>query len=48
MRCRSLKVRGDVLFGRNIELEGDVEIINERGVQMRIPDEALVEGTLYL
>lgn len=48
MRCRSLKVRGDVLFGRNVELEGDVEIINERGVQILIPDEALVAGTLYL
>ena len=48
LRCSSLRVKGDVVFGRNVELVGDVEIINERDVQMRIPDEAVVEGTLYL
>ncbi len=48
LRCTSLRVKGDVVFGRDVELIGDVEIVNERGVQMRIPDEAVVEGVLYL
>jgi UTP--glucose-1-phosphate uridylyltransferase len=48
VRCQSLKVSGDVLFGRNVELAGDVEIINNRSRQMKIPDEALVEGIIYL
>lgn len=48
LQCTSLRVKGDVVFGRNVELIGDVDIVNERDVQMRIPDEAVVEGTLYL
>jgi UTP--glucose-1-phosphate uridylyltransferase len=46
--CDSLKVTGDVVFGRDVELKGDVEIVSERSQQMRIPDEALVEGVIYL
>jgi len=48
IHCDSLTVTGDVVFGRNVELKGNVEIISSRSQQMRIPDEALVDGVLYL
>jgi UTP--glucose-1-phosphate uridylyltransferase len=39
-RCTSLTVRGDVVFGRDVELVGDVEL---RG-PAHIPDDAVLEG----
>jgi UTP--glucose-1-phosphate uridylyltransferase len=39
-RCTSLTVRGDVVFGRGVELVGDVEL---RG-PAHIPDDAVLEG----
>jgi UTP--glucose-1-phosphate uridylyltransferase len=39
-RCTSLTVRGDVMFGRDVELVGDVEL---RG-PAHVPDDAVLEG----
>ena len=39
-RCTRLSIRGDVVFGRDVELAGDVEL---RG-PARIPDGALLGG----
>jgi UTP--glucose-1-phosphate uridylyltransferase len=47
--CRSLTVEGDVRFGEEVHLEGDVTIRNASDEQRRVPDGAvLVDETLEL
>jgi UTP--glucose-1-phosphate uridylyltransferase len=41
--CRSLRVRGDVRFGAEVVVRGDVTLEAEQGVH-RVPDGALLEG----
>ncbi len=42
--CRSLTVRGDVVFGENVVCAGDVRITAPDGVQVHIPDGAHLTG----
>ncbi len=42
--CGSLTVHGDVLFGRNVKLLGDVAIRNQKGGQVCIPDGKAISG----
>ena len=42
--CSSLKVRGDVRFGRGVVLSGDVEIVNEGGSPLTLPDGTHLAG----
>jgi UTP--glucose-1-phosphate uridylyltransferase len=49
LRCRSLTVEGDVRFGENVRVEGDVTIRNPTGEQRSVPHgAALVDETLEL
>jgi UTP--glucose-1-phosphate uridylyltransferase len=47
VKCRSLKVTGDILFGRAVQLEGDVEIVNRSGRQVKV-DQTRIEGQRVL
>lgn len=44
VRCRRLTVRGDVRFGRDVILEGEVELVQEGPEPRRIPDGAVLRG----
>jgi UTP--glucose-1-phosphate uridylyltransferase len=37
-RCRSLRVRGDVRFGRGVEIEGDVTLEAAAGGRLEVPE----------
>ncbi|MCK5795808.1 MAG: UTP--glucose-1-phosphate uridylyltransferase [Deltaproteobacteria bacterium] len=43
--CRSLRVDGDVTFGRDVEIRGDVRIATPEGGAHRIADGTLLEDT---
>jgi UTP--glucose-1-phosphate uridylyltransferase len=43
-QCNSLKVTGDIYFGKNVVIEGDVEIINGKSEPAQIPDNAHLTG----
>ena len=47
VKCRSLKVTGDILFGRAVQLEGDVEIVNRSDRQVKV-DQTRIEGQRVL
>lgn len=42
--CRSLRVSGDHTFGRDVVLEGDVALVNDRAAPVAIPDGARLSG----
>jgi UTP--glucose-1-phosphate uridylyltransferase len=42
--CRSLLVEGDLRFGRDVRLEGDVQIENRSGSPQTVPDGAHFKG----
>jgi UTP--glucose-1-phosphate uridylyltransferase len=42
LRCSSLEIAGDVRFGRNVAVEGNVRIRNEGPVQKVIPDNTVL------
>ncbi|MGB0387505.1 MAG: UTP--glucose-1-phosphate uridylyltransferase [Ardenticatenaceae bacterium] len=44
LECRQLSIKGDVKFGRNVTLKGNVPLINESKRQLEIKDGALIEG----
>lgn len=44
VRCESLRVQGDVTFGRNVVIEGRAAILNDSGAPYRVPDDALIRG----
>jgi UTP--glucose-1-phosphate uridylyltransferase len=46
LRCESLKIRGDVRFGRGVKVEGKVRIVNESEVQAQIGDGELLTGEI--
>lgn len=48
IECSSLKVKGDVVFGRDVRCRGDVVVINESDQQMRIPDQQILSGEVVL
>jgi UTP--glucose-1-phosphate uridylyltransferase len=43
-RCKSLRVRGDVRFGRGVVLEGDVALEAPAGGRLDVPDGARLAG----
>ena len=43
--CRKLVVEGDVCFGRNVKIRGNVRISNSNEKQLLIPDGEVIEGT---
>ena len=42
--CARLRIRGDVAFGKDVVLRGNVEIDNPAGGQIVIPDAGLLQG----
>jgi UTP--glucose-1-phosphate uridylyltransferase len=44
IECKSLRVRGDIKFGENVRLQGDVELMNESAQQVEIEDGAVICG----
>jgi UTP--glucose-1-phosphate uridylyltransferase len=46
--CRSLRVEGEVIFGANIRITGDVTISNPTGQPRRIPDNSHIYENLVL
>ncbi len=46
--CSTLTVEGDVLFGKDVVLKGDVRILNSFGVQTSISDGSVIEGKIEL
>ena len=46
--CESLTVSGNVFFGKNIALKGNVVIRHSGGAAGYIPDDKVIEGTLSL
>ena len=43
--CERLKIVGDIKFGANVTLSGDVELINVSGKQIKINDGTTIEGS---
>jgi UTP--glucose-1-phosphate uridylyltransferase len=46
VECRSLEVKGDVLFGQNVVVRGEIVISNRSENQVTIPDESLIQEDL--
>ncbi len=44
VRCRRLRVRGDVVFGRGVACEGEVEVSTDADAAARIPDGTTLAG----
>jgi len=44
LNCASLKIQGDFVFGQDVTLVGDVELVNESDQQSMIPDGSKIEG----
>lgn len=44
LECTRLLVKGDVKFGRDVTLKGDVPLVNESNSQLEIADYAVIEG----
>lgn len=44
LNCTKLSIEGDVVFGKDITLRGDVTIINKSGQQVQIPSGATLSG----
>ena len=47
-RCTKMLVYGDVVFGNDVELVGDVEIKNLSDHQTHIPDQTIIENEKYI
>jgi len=45
IECERLVVKGDVRFGRGVVLKGVVELVNESGAPVALPDGEVVTGT---
>lgn len=44
VECERLVVRGDFKFGKNVVLKGRIELVNETGDQITIPDGEVIAG----
>ncbi len=44
IRCRSLAVEGDIRFGRDVVMEGDVHLVNETGDPLVVEDSSRLVG----
>lgn len=45
LECESLVVSGDVTFGKNVKLKGNVKIIAAKGKKLSVPDNTVLENT---
>jgi len=48
LECERLTVQGDVKFGRNIKLKGNVKILNKRNCQVFLEDNLTVQGDFVI
>jgi UTP--glucose-1-phosphate uridylyltransferase len=48
LACDRLEVHGDVRFGRNVKCTGNVRVINRARKQLKLPDNAQLEGEVIL
>jgi hypothetical protein len=46
VECKSLEVKGDVLFGQNVVVRGKIVVSNHFENQVTIPDGSLIEKDL--
>jgi len=44
LACERLSIKGDVKFGKNVTLKGEVRIVNQLEQQVEIEDDTLLEG----
>ena len=44
LACGRLAIRGDIRFGRDVRLRGEIDMINESGAQAAVPDGTVIEG----
>jgi UTP--glucose-1-phosphate uridylyltransferase len=44
VECRMLHVRGDVLFGRNVRVKGQVRVVNSEPQQAQVESDTVLEG----
>jgi UTP--glucose-1-phosphate uridylyltransferase len=44
--CESLEVKGDIVFGKNIKISGNVILDNSSGGQIIIPHDACIDENL--
>ncbi len=44
LKCSRLVVRGDVRFGKNVVMQGEVELVNNTGRAVEIDDGAVLTG----
>lgn len=47
LECNSLKILGDIKFGKNIRISGDITICNRKNQQVVIPDFKHIDNNLY-
>jgi UTP--glucose-1-phosphate uridylyltransferase len=47
VECESLNIEGDFRFGTNVSCRGRVDLLNESGAQVEIPDGTVLEGRLH-
>ena len=45
LACERLTVRGDIRFGRDVSLKGDVRLVNDTGSQVTIGDNTMITGS---
>jgi UTP--glucose-1-phosphate uridylyltransferase len=48
LECEKLIVKGDIKFGRNIKLKGNVKILNKRDSQVLLEDNLSIEGDFII
>ena len=48
LHCERLEVHGDLRFGRNVKCVGTVRVINRARKQLKVPDNARLEGEVIL
>jgi UTP--glucose-1-phosphate uridylyltransferase len=46
--CRRLTIEGNVFFGRNISISGDVTISNQAQTAFEIPDDSIIQDDLHI
>lgn len=46
LECKSLDVKGDIVFGENITIRGEVSLHNKSGMQVHIPSDTRIDSDL--
>ncbi len=44
--CKELTIKGDVQFGQNVSISGNISIVNNKREQIKIPDGQIIEESL--